>query len=294
MRDPVFKFEIPKHSMCVPDGRGGIYALCPKDHIPNHNNESQSGTRPGNSSNTTRGNRNNPQEDYRLMRYWNRRRYGALIEDALPASSQLFMEKTGGVILLRRDNDSNFSSLWHLSAPNRRLLLYRGISKHARVVGDVTGTSVIILTTGGRLASILTRVAVNREVDGAYTSSIVFSYDLDIPLDAIKDIVDDASDPTRVFLHCRRRDNSGRNNWKVCRVSSSNDEGVTVEDIYICAKNSRVLSDKEHGIWVWKKPTRDANCARDRGFVHVKGDSTTWTSPLIFPPGTLLGGLPFR
>jgi hypothetical protein len=301
------------------------------------------------------------QRQVQLIHYQSRTPRGRVMlagtaEVPLPATSKIFMDaQLGGVFLFSphldknadsdainnngrvdRRSSSSFSSLWHVShKQEQRLLLYRGIPRHqSRVIGDASGSSVFILSAGGRLQSILTRVKVEKKDTSAsaaaattsaaeaannssYKSTTCFSYDLDIPMDAIKDIVEYANNPKQVFLHCKRPGNSssGNSSWRVCLVSpalSHNNNCVIQPVVTPCPRYCRILSDRNNGFWIWKKPAENIN-AGDRSFVHVHylddndnndhdhdHDHTgeeeecpvqVWESPRIFPPNTWLAGL---
>ncbi|CAB9513001.1 expressed unknown protein [Seminavis robusta] len=333
--EPSFRYRIPRNAQFVPDGKGGIWALIPEPSLPDNVRNRPAEPADHSSSDPTATRRQSDRRrryqrdkrDYRLVHYSRAALNGQVMGNstAMPAYCRIFMDaQSGGVYLLQpnvtntnEDDDdeeqlqSTFSSLWHVSVedPSNPVLMYGGIPRGAKVMGDAMGHSVFLLSPGGRLQSILTRVQVEQQqqqpsttTTDARTTTTCFSYDLDIPVDGIKDIVEgNAMD--QVFVHCRQPhpNNTGANVWKLCRLdppeeTATRDAQVVALDTD-CPRNSRILSDGEGGVWIWRKPVADSLSQNgDRSFVHAANWSNpnntsgrlNWCSPCVFPPGTRL------
>lgn len=327
--NPVFRYKIQKSAQLVADGKGGIWALCQTSSMPEtlvsqieapeeNNNNNQGAASSETDSNMRR--QNDPRlQECRLVHYTRQERDGKLVGGVFNSNCKLFMDQSGGVFLLQPNiesvssSSSSFSSLWHILDQNNnpQTLLYGGLPSDTKVVGDSTGASVFLLSSGGRLRSILTRVMVERsdpttatEDTPAVRSVACFSYDLDFSIDAIQDIVDvPEGDMKQVFLHARmhnpdRTHPSQRIQWRLCRVTPAT-EATSGRDANVvslnvdCPRTSRVVSDRESGVWVWKKPTYHMSPG-DRCFVHVHAsgeEHQEWDSPCVFPPRTHLAAL---
>lgn len=304
--DPVFKYEVPGRAQLVTDGKGGIWALCQTSSVP------EELLAQGETNEEAGGERSRRARELRLIHYKRNNRDGSVVGGSLPMSSKIYMDQAGGVILLQpngQETSSSFFNLWHVAdrSDDPKTLLYGGLPSDTKVVGDSTGSSVFLLSSGGRLQSILTRVMVEyldpttaEESTAPVRSVTSFSYDLDIAIDALQDIVDIAeSHQKQVFLHARMptsRPNEFR--WKLCRVSPRT-EAAGERDVYVvdldvdCPRSSRIVSDRDSGVWVWKKPSYRVS-PLDRCFVHVNASSEgqeEWRSPCVFPPRTHLAAL---
>ena len=162
-------------------------------------------------------------------------------------------------------------------------------------MGDACGTSVFILSAGGRLQSILTRVQIDASSPTSATArstTTCFSYDLDLPFDDIKDVVDGPT-MNHVFLHCRCRHDRHEVVWKLCRVGPGHTprDALVTEDAVDCPRQCRIIGDQEGGVWIWKKPPQHVGRG-ERSLVHVAAqvDAGQWQSPCVFPPRTHLVG----
>jgi RING-type zinc-finger len=310
-RPPYFRYNLHKHAKMVPDGKGGIWALHPESSLPDSvrrsstlASEDTNDTNPTTITDTARRQRRHQRDkrDYLLVHYSREVRDGQVVGKVLPAYCKIFMDKSGGVYLLQpncngeQPRPSSFCSLWHVSLNQGPTLLYGGIRRETtKVMGDSSGSSVFILSAGGRLQSILTRVQVESDptlsvVAGAVHSTTCFSYDLDIPVDDIQDVVEGPT-PKQVYMKCRFLNFEERYRWTLCLVGPAPEErGAQLTERMVYSRHSRIVSDGEGGVWIWKRPSHHINRG-DRSLVHASEDDRPWDSPCVFPPRTQLAGL---
>ena len=315
--EPILKYVISKKASLVSDGNGGLWALYPEVFVPD--SVRRSSTAVNSSGGSINNSDNNPRSvrKFKLVHYTHRRKDGLLVGDETYfAPTKMFMDKSGGVLLLTRDSVArdSCSSLWHISHYNNQTLLHGGISQGTRVVGDSNGTSVFLLSSIGSLQSNLKRVMIERHPStGSIQSRTCFSYDLDVPVEGIKHIVDRNDNLEQLYMHCRwpaRASDSPC--WRVCLVSpqtaaiansdrprsvseSSTAQAaqreVNIEPVgFDCPRNSRIVSDRANGVWVWKKPWQPRSInPGDRSFFHLCGNGEDeWYSPILFPSETQL------